>query len=508
MKNIREIIRLYDKLKLTGRKISRAVNVSRPVVSDYIIAFKKSGLKYEDIQNISDENLSEILLTKKKESARYSKLSSEFEYYAQELKKKHVTLQKLWEEYSVENPGGYSHSQFSHHYSVWRSASEITMHIEHKAGDKMFIDFTGKKLWITDKETGQKREVETFVAILGASQLTYVEATETQKTRDWIKGTESSMWYFGGVPKAIVPDCYKSAVTKPDKYEPVTNPTFCDFAKHYETTILPTRPYSPKDKALVEGAVKIVYAWIYAELRNCIFYSVNDLNQAILVQLEKYNLKKMQKIKKSRKELFDEIEKSELGRLPLSLYEFKSFSRNRVWFNYHIYLLADKHYYSVPYKYIGKKTDVIYSERNVEIYYENVRIAFHGRNRNPNGYTTLKEHMSSAHKWVSEWSAERISGWATKIGENVRAVVEKIMSGKEHPEQGFKVSLGIINLGKKHTDERLDKACKKAIYFDCYSLKWIKNTLENNLEDFIPETELFTTTLPEHENIRGNEYYN
>lgn len=508
MKNIREIIRLYTEQELSQRKISLIVNVSRPVISEYIKSFKKTGLSYNDIKILDDDALLLLLVEKKtNNNKRYKVLSDRFEYMAHELKKRGVTLTLLWEEYKKEYPNGYSLSQFLYHYQVWRGSSEITMHIEHKAGDKLYVDYAGKKLQLTDRLTGEQRDVNTFIAVLGASQLTYVEVTETQKTHDWIKATEGALWYIGGVPKAIVPDCYKSAVVKADKYEPAINPGYNSFARHYGITILPARPGKPKDKALVENAVKIVYNRIYAALRNQTFYSLQELNKAILEKLKEYNSRKMQKLKKSRKELFEEIEKNELKNLPTELYEQKEFAKIKVQFNYHIYLSKDYHYYSVPYQYRGKKVDVIYTFNDVEIYYKNIRIAFHRRKRIKNGYSTLKSHMPSSHQWVASWSKERIISWASKIGENVKSVVETILLQKEHPEQGFKVCLGIINLSKKYSNIRVDKACKKVIYLKYYTLKSIKNILENNLEDEYEQPDLFPT-LPQHENIRGNKYYN
>ena len=289
------------------------------------------------------------------------------------------------------------------------------MHIEHKSGDKTFVDFTGKKLQIKNSILGEERDVEVFVAILGASQLTYVEAVESQKKADWIRVNENAFRYFGGVTRGIVPDCLKSGVTKGDKYEPDLNPEYLDFAKHYGTTILPARPYRPKDKALVENAVRIVYAWIFAPLRNQTFYSLKDLNDAISVELESYNSKPMQRLKISRRELFNETEKSELKPLPREMYEFKRFCKLKVQFNYHIFLSEDRHYYSVPYQHRGKKVDVMYTESTVDISYNHVRLTFHKRDRQLNGYTTLKEHMPSHHKWVTGWSAERLIKWADSL---------------------------------------------------------------------------------------------
>jgi len=511
MRKIREIIRLSCESDLSNRQIAKCLKVSRPVVAQYIINFKKTGLSYKDIKDSDDECLLEILEMKQKtKSERYKTLSDKFEHYAKELKRVGVNLQILWEEYRVEYPVGYSYAQFCYHYQIWRNGSEMSMHMDHKAGDKMFVDFTGAKLKLTDRKTMQETSVEVFVALLGASQYTYVEAVMDQCKNNWIRMNENAFWYFGGVTQAIVPDNLKSAVTRADKYEPDINPEYYDFARYYQTVILPARAYKPKDKALVEGAVNIVYSWIFAKLRNRVFYSLQELNQAIWQELEQYNNKPMQRLKISRKELFNEIEKDTLKPLPGSLYEIKNLCRIKVQFNYHIFLSIDKHYYSVPYAYRGKSVDVAYTDSCIEIYCQNVRIAFHKRDRAKNGYTTIGEHMPPHHKWVAEWSVERITGWAGKIGGYVKELIIKILETKEHPEQGFKVSLGILSLAKKYSDNRLNNACRQALTYHKYSLKSIKNTLEHRLEN---QQDLFTEMEPTavisvHENIRGSNYYN
>jgi len=509
MKKIREVIRMNEKIGLSRRQISRALNISRPVVSDYIEKFEKADLKYADIENISDDKILDFLDSdKKSRNINYNELKSKFEYYAKELKRVGVTKYKLWEEYIADYSNGYSYPHFCYHFRTWLKNSKVTMHINHKAGDKMFVDFTGKKLKIADRATGTIAEVEVFIALLGASQLTYVEATMTQKKEDWIKANENAFIYFGGVTQAITPDCLKSGVTKGDKYEPEINPEYLDFARHYNTVILPARPYKPKDKALVEGAVKIVYAWIFASLRDRIFYSLKELNKAIREELERYNCKPMQKLKLSRKELFDDIEKSEMKLLPKDQYEFKKFSRVKAQFNYHIYLGEDKHYYSVPYRYAGKYMDIIYTANAVEIFHNHIRIAFYKRDYRPHKYTTQKDHMPSHHKWVAEWSPERFIKWATNIGSSTKAMIETILETRAHPEQGYKVCMGILSLAKKYGNERVNKACKRALYFEHYSYKGVKNILENGLENFEDDKDLFSQPLPKHENIRGNYYYN
>jgi len=307
MEKIREIHRLKEQCQLSERAISRALNVSRPVVKDYLA---KAGLEYSEVKEFSDNELLEAIKGHHGSlSERYDVLRQKFDYFTKELKRPGVTIERLWQEYRAECPDGYSYSQFCYHFQLWRSASELTMHLDHKAGDKVFVDFTGKKLQIVDKKTGEIKDAEVFVAVLGASQLTYVEAIFSQKKADWLQANENAFHYFGGVLKAVVPDCLKSAVQTPDKYEPDINPEYADFAHHYRTAILPARPNRPKDKALVEGTVKIVYAWIFAALRNRTFFSLDELNQAIKEQLERYNSKPMQKLKISRKQLFEDTEK-------------------------------------------------------------------------------------------------------------------------------------------------------------------------------------------------------
>ena len=510
MNKIREILRLHEKSYLSNRKIALALKVSRPVVSQYISDLNASGLRYDDIKDMSDDTLLEILNRNKRSGNEdYKDLISRFKNYAVELKRVGVTKETLWQEYKDENPGGYSYSRFCYHFQVWQNSLEVAMHMEYKAGDKVFVDFTGTKLIITERSTGKEREVEVFVGILGASQLTYVEATMSQKKEDWIKANRNMLHYFGGAPQAIVPDCLKSAVTIGDKYEPDINPEYFHFARHYDITILPARPNHPQDKAHVENAVKIVYSWIFAPLRDMTFYSLEELNEAIREKLEEYNSKPMQRLKISRRELFNEIEKSELKILPAEPYELWKFKRLKVQFNYHIYFSEDTHYYSVPYRYVKKSVDVMYTDSAVDIYYNNTRIAFHIRDRSLNKYTTLKEHMPPQHRWIADWTPERFIKWADSMGDNTKTLIEHILYQKQHPEQGFKTCLGILSLSKKYGRNRLNMACGKALQFNRYTYKAVNNILKNGMEAAQnDEHEFLFRSLPVHENIRGNQYYN
>lgn len=342
-------------------------------------------------------------------------------------------------------------------------------------------------------------------------------ATKTQKTEDWIKGSEEAFWYFGGTTKAITPDCYKSAVKKHNKYDPEINPEYSKFAEHYNTVILPARPMHPKDKALVENAVKIVYHWIFASFRNRNFYSLGELNKAILLELEKYNLKKMQITKLSRLESFEKNEKNSLNNLPITLYEHKKCSKATIQSNYHVKLSEDKCYYSVPFRYYSEsiqnnknkiKAEIFYTNETVEIYFKGERIAIHKRKFTDSKYITKSEHMPEKHKrYLERWNPENMILLAKSKGDFVAELVEKIINKHRHPEQSYNTCRGIVFLSKNYGTKRLNNACKKALYLGYHSYKAVHDMLKNNNEEYEEETDLFTGQLPEHSNIRGYNYF-
>ena len=374
----------------------------------------------------------------------------------------------------------------------------------------MYVDFTGKKLLLTDRETGTQRPVEIFVALLGASQLTYAEAVDSQKKGDWIRANEAAFRYFGGSTAAIVPDCLKSAVTKADRYEPEINPDYADFARHYSTVILPARPLCPQDKSLVENIVKTLYSRVFAPLRNESFFTLEELNSRIKERLDVHNLMPFQRMNISRRALFEEIERQTLQPLPAERYEIKQFKKLKVQLNYHVYLSEEGRYYSVPYRYRGKDVTVITTHNLVEIYHQNIRIAQH-RRRVSHGYSTMPEHMPSSHRFVSEWNPDRFIRWGHELGDSVERVIIRIFEKKAHPEQGYKVCTGILQLARLYGKERLNAACKKALYYEHYSYKWIKTMLEHHKEsddgDTGDDTTAAFTLLPEHDNVRGCDYY-
>ena len=508
MSKIRHILRLHSQ----GRSkllIASQTGVARNTLKKYLREFEQSGLSFDEVNELSDKDLEDLFI-KPEEQPLKPKLQALFSLFPavdKELKRKGMTRLLLWEEYKKNHPDGYCYSHFKHHFALWKAQVNPSMRIEHKAGDKMYVDFAGEKLNIIDKQTGEIQQVEVFVAILGASQLTYVEAVMTQQKEDFIAACEGALHYYGGVPAAIVPDNLKSAVTKSSKYEPVLNETFADFAEHYGTTILPARAHRPRDKALVEGAVKIAYTRIYTRLRTQQYFTLDELNKAIQVALEEHNNALLKGRNYSRRQQFEEVERQALAPLPPFRYELKKQLFATVMKNGHVSLSADKHYYSVPYRFIGKKVKIMYSRSTVEIFYNYERIAIHKRTKSPYNYTTEKDHMASAHRFVSDWTPERFLNWAAGIHEDVHLYILKILDRKQHPEQAYKSCVGILSFAKKVGNERLVKACQRALGYGIYNYKTIQTILEKGLDKYDESEEGKQLEMPLHENIRGEEYY-
>jgi transposase len=508
MSKIRHVLQLIAQ----GRSkllIASQTGVSRNTLKKYLKAFEHSGLSFTEVNALSDADL-EALFIKPLEKPLDPRLQTLFSLFAamdKELKRKGVTRFLLWQEYRRTHPDGYGISQFKHYFAQWRAQVNPSMRMEHKAGDKLYVDFAGDKLTIIDKQSGEVQPVEVFVAILGASQLTYVEAVMSQQKEDFIAACEGALHYYGGVPAAIVPDNLKSAVIKSSKYEPVLNETFADFAQHYGTTVLPARAYHPQDKALVEGAVKVVYTRIYAKLRTGHYFTLDDLNKAILVALEQHNAALLKGRNYSRRQQFEEVERHAMAPLPPLRYELKKHLFATVMKNGHVSLSADKHYYSVPYRFIGKKVKLMYSRNTVEVFYHYERIALHKRIKSPYNYTTDKEHMASTHRFVSDWTPERFLNWAATIHDDVRLYILKILDRKQHPEQGYKSCVGILSFAKKVGNERLIKACQRALGYGIYNYKTIQSILEKGMDTYDESEENKQLKMPLHENIRGEQYY-
>lgn len=478
----------------------------RTMLKNYIGKFRRSGLTFEEINELTDADLEDLfVLPQDALSEKIKMLHSLFPAMEKELRNKRVTKKLLFEEYRQKHPDGVGFSQFKCYFAQWKSRIVPSMRKEHKAGDKLFVDFAGEKLTITEKGSEEKKMLEVFVAVLGASQLTFAQAVRSQQKEDFIPACEDALHYFGGVPAAIVPDNLRPAVTKSDKYEPTINETFADFAEHYGTTILPARAYKPKDKALVEIAINILYTRVYARLREKEFHSIEELNNAIYVALEDHNNQLMAGKDYSRRQKFEEIERTSLLPLPALRYEFKKQQFSTVMKNGHVALSQDKHYYSVPYNFIGKKVKVMYSRYTVEIFHNYDRIAVHKRHKSPFNYTTNKDHLPPAHRFVSELNTDRLIIWANDIHKDVRLYINQILDQKQHPEKSHKMCLGVLTLSKKVGNERLARACRRAMDYEIRDYKTVKRILEQGLDYYTDELE--ELPMPEHDNIRGENYY-
>lgn len=509
MSKVRKVIQLHcgGSSKLF---ISNYLSLSRNTVKKYISLFQFLEYSIDDINNKTDSELETIFSSASNEppmSERLQQMHRFFPYMERELKKVGATQIKLWEEYIRKHPDGLKHTQFLHHYAGWSKRSDTHMHITHKAGDKLYVDYAGKKLEIVDHETGEITEVEFFVAVLGASQYTYAEASYSQKKEDFIKSIENSLHFFGGVPAAIVPDNLKSAVTKSNRYEPTINETLLDFADYYQTTILPARAYKPRDKALVEGAVKILYRRIYSKIKEETFFTIESLNERIAELLDEHNEKiKLSGRPYTRHDLFQELEKDKLKALAVYRYEIKHQSFATVMQNGHVLLGKDKHYYSVPFQYIRKKVKLLYTDISVEIYFKYNRIATHRRSNKPYNYTTEQEHLASNHQFMTEWNPERFLRWASEIGNDVNEFIFNIIERRQHPEQAYKSCMGILSYAKKVGNKRLNDACKRALEYQIFNFKIIQNILEKGLDCLTTNDD--EPEIPEHKNIRGKHYYN
>ena len=492
----------------SNRSCERLLGVHRNTINHYVRMFRASGLAYAKLLKYSDKELDDLLPTKGTvDLNRYSIFADHLPYFEKELKKPGCTREQLWREYLSKHSGGYSYSMFNYHLARWRNNTRGSGKLEHKYGDAIYVDYTGKKMQIVDKQTGQEIDVEIFVSILPASQYTYVEATMSQKKECFIGSMNRCLQYFGGVPKTIVTDNLKSAVTKSSKYSAVLNKSLKDMSIHYKTSINPTRSYSPQDKALVEGAVKIVYQRIFYPLAKQTFFSLVELNKAIKERLYEYNNFQMKQLGISRFKHFLDNEKTFLSPLPSQSYELKEYKKAKVQKMGFVYLHQDKNYYSVPYRYIGYDVEVQYDSEDIEVYYNSERIAIHKRNYKRGAYTKKDDHLSSSHKFYKDWSPSFFIKLAKKSGGNVAAYTEKLLNQNSYPEIAYKQCLGIINLGKEHSVERLDRACEIAIDQYKYGYHIIKNILVNKM-DIADDSLKIKPHIAKHINIRGSKFYN
>ncbi|MFQ5409776.1 MAG: IS21 family transposase [Anaerolineales bacterium] len=504
MRNIREILRLKWDAGRSHRAIARSCGISPGTVSDYLQRARLAGLSWPLPEDLTEAELERCLFPEVVRSGGQSIPLPDWKYVHGELRRKGVTLRLLWVEYRDEYPNGYGYSQFCDLYRRWSQQLDPPMRLRHKAGETLFVDYAGQTLPVVDLQTGEVRDTQLFVAVLGASSYGYAEAHWQQDLPNWIGAHVRAFSFFGGTPEVLVPDNLKAGVKSPCRYEPDINPTYHDLAQHYSVAVVPARVRAPKDKAKVEVGVQVAERWILARLRDRTLFGLSEANGAIGELLGQLNDRPMQHLGQSRRELFETLDKPALQPLPAQPYEFAFWKKTRVNIDYHVEF--DKHFYSVPHTLIRKGVDVRATENTVEIFYKHERQASHPRSHALGRFSTRPEHMPPAHRAYSEWSPERFLRWAEKFGPHTAQLIEAVLAARKHPQQAYRTCLGILGLGKRYTDERLEAACRRALAAGIHSYKGVRNILDAQLDRRQPD-EPAAVPLSSHANIRGEAYY-
>jgi len=505
MRKIKEILRLKWSSGLSNRKIARSCALARSTVAEYLLRASAAGLSWPLPHEWNDARLEELLFPPVAYMPADQRPMPNWAEIHREYKRKGVTLSLLWQEYKAQSPAGYQYSQFCEQYRAWTGRLDPCMRQEHKAGEKLFVDYAGQTMPVMDPSTGEVSQAQIFLAVLGASNYTYAEATWSQTLPDWIGSHVRALAFFGGVPAVIVPDNLKSGVTKPCRYEPDINLTYLELSDHYSTAILPARVKKPKDKAKVENGVLVAERWLLAPLRNRQFFSLVELNQALGELLLTLNQRPFQKMPGSRQSLFETLERPALLALPLMPYQYGEWKKALVNVDYH--LEADGHYYSVPYQLIKEQVEIRLSQKTVECFHLGKRVASHVRSYDPGKSTTLPEHRSPAHRYYLEWTPEKIVHWAETIGPEASNLAKAIMQSRPHPQQGVNSCLGIVKLAKEYGAERLEAACHRALVIQALSYKSLKSILKHGLDKWsLPASPAAQRPLS-HANVRGPQYY-
>lgn len=512
MTQVRRIIQLKAD-GLSKLKISQSLHIHRATLDNYLSRLSASGKSFSELLECSDKQLIALVYSDPetpKTDERFDDLKKHFDYFKAELSRPGVTRRTLWEEYQQAYPEGYRYAQFCEHFARYIKCTKATMHLTHRAGDFLQVDFAGKKLHYIDVQTGEIVPCPVLVCTLPFSGYTYVEALPSATQEHLFSSMSRCLEYFGGIPRNVLSDNMKQYVGKNHRYEYKFQELADQWAVHYNTNLVATRPRKPKDKPTVENNVYLSYLRIYAKIRNEEFHSVFEINRRILELLGEYNQAPFQKLSGSRLDRFLNHEKPILKQLPPEPFNIKHITTGKVQMNYHVILGEDKHLYSVPHQYIGQTTKIIYNEHNVEIFVGFQRIALHKRDYRKHGYTTLAEHMPAKHLKYNEtlgWDAEYFISLASKIGENAVTVFKKILASKDFIEQTYNACIGLKRLSEIYGPLRFDTACRRALMGSRITYGMIKSILENNMDrQAEPEPGLFI--IPEHENIRGSKNYN
>ena len=505
MRKASEVLRLKKACKLSNRAIARSCQLSHSTVGEYLKRAEAAGLSWPLPEELDEEKLERLLYPEViREDRATLKPMPDWKEIHGELKKRSVTLTLLWTEYREQYPNGYGHTQFCELYRCWAGKLNPPMRMVHKAGEKLFVDYAGDTVSITDPETGAVSQAQIFVAVLGASSYTYAEAQSNQTMPNWIGGHVRAFAYLGGLPQILVPDNLAQGVKKPCRYEPDLNPTYQEMAEYYGLAVIPARVARPRDKSKVEVGVQVVERWIIARLRNRTFFSLAELNQAALKLLEEINQRQMEHLEKSRLELFKELDQPVLRSLPEKPFEYATTKTTRVNIDYHVEF--DKHFYSVPYTLIHEEVRIRATEHLLEIFHKSsvLPVATHPRSNVAGRYSTQPAHMPSKHQKATEWSGERLTRWAGEIGPQTSQLIQAILASRRHPEQAFRSCLGILRLSSQVSRLQMEAACTMALQGKLLNYRGFKEILEN-LPPSVNQEVL--PSLPTHENIRGESYY-
>lgn len=502
MRKITEVLRLKHEGQLSNRAIARAVGTGHSTVGDYLRRAKAAGLSWPLPPEMTNEEL-EAKLYPEPPPSHAARPLPDWQQVDRELRRKGMTLMLLWQEYKSTRPDGYQYSRFCELFREWESKLDVVMRQRHVFGEKLFVDYAGQTVPVTDPDTGEVSQAQIFVAAFGASNYTYCEATRTQTLPDWTRAHVRAFDYFGGVPQIVVCDNLRSGVVKTCRYEPELNPTYQDLATHYGVAVVPARRRKPRDKAKVEAAVQHVERRILAPLRSRTFFSLAELNAAIRGLLEELNERPFQKLEGSRRSLFEEHEQPALRPLPEHPYVFATWHKRQVGPDYHVE--ADGHHYSVPHRYARDRVDVRLAETTVEVFRRGQRIASHVRRRS-GGHTTLPEHMPPSHRYLAELTPERLLRQARRVGPQTEALIGRVLDSSKHLEQKRRTCRGILRLEKAYGAQRLEAASRRALAIGTTSYKSLASILEHGL-DSRPLAETEDTEPIEHDNIRGAIYY-
>lgn len=503
MRKIRDVLRLSAE-GLSTRQIAGSLAIGRTTLRGYLDRATELGLSWPLPPEMSDTDLERLIYPRTARDVSNRATPPDWAHVHQELRRKGVTLSLLWEEYRADHPEGYGYSRFCELYTQWEGKLSPVMRQRHPAGERLFVDYAGHTIDVIDPQTGEVRTTQLFVATLGASSYTYAEATWTQSLPDWIASHVRAFDFFGGVTAQIVSDNLKAGVTKACFYDPAINRTYADLANHYDTAVVPARPYKPKDKAKVEGSVLLVERWILARLRNLQFFSLAEVNAAIRPLLDQLNDKVSRHLGASRRQLFTRLDQPVLKPLPAASYVYAEWKKCRAGLDYHVAIA--KHYYSVPHQLLKKDLWARITAQTVEIFHVGQRVASHVRPSGNGQHSTQRDHMPAHHRFRDDWTPQRIVARAARIGSNVAAFAEVVMRDRKHPEQGYRSCLGVIRLADKFGADRLDAACCRALEINARSYTSLQSILKNGLESK-PRTRATEEPAITHLNIRGADYF-